>query len=966
MEVAWFIMTKQTIMRKSFLEIPTRLMQEEDSLPPIVPELTPRAYKIYPYAIQELFDNQYIKKIYETLEMENEFLRVTVIPELGGRLLVFDKKANRELFFRNTQLTPVMAGLTGAWMRMGCEFNFPGSHSVTSNRPVSCHFQKNSDNSATIVISDIEWCSGMEWRIQLTLYADSCALMQTSGFFNRTAYHNRGYFWTNAKCEASEHSEFLFPKFCSKGAVHPPMDVTRIRVFNLPSDNTVDLRKNKNIVFPLPLFFNDLRTSFFGCYETDKDAGLLHYAAAGDLAGRKIWSPGVGDDAKPIAQGGPDTFEIQSGPLPLQTDFFYLEPGKCSLWNEYWIAFSNIGIIVAASPELLIGERGEKAFLFAIRDLADLVVNGQRIAAIHASEFVEIQLKRQYEVFCNGVKILPALTEKSPIPEYPDAQDMPTNTAEALVLKGQYRLSRGENRKAGSYFLAALKLDPGLASAHLFLGIDYLKSGLTNLAVEEFQLALKRDHRNPAIIYYLGITLLQIGDMVNAEFFLERALGAAEYRIPATVALAELLLKQHRDWEAIARIETVIRGEDGALCVRWENLVLLELRLTIEPSSQEIRNAILQLSPANALVGTLDGIFPTSARMFLQIIMDLFRRERLEVAKKLLKTYIQRYPKEPIGHYWGAWAFDSLSEFEIAEAISPYGVFPDSLETFAILKALYIKHPDALLLPYYLGVISASLEQWDLAANYWEKTPDLPLAQRGLGLYFSQIKKDFRHAACAYCKGFELASGNVPYKYIYEMCQILHLAGDRIYREKLFSSLKTLQKHNPLVTMAYMQFLEDNEEYEKLLELLKTGSFSLYEGKRDTANYFINANIYLGDKAFAAEEFTKALKYYQEALSYPLHLGVGRSLGRCDMRTKYKICQTLKAMGKACEAQSQAKKFLQEIHDYAFDYAPLGTIRWEDDFVSKDELMAENMKYENLLNAMFETENEGSTTFRTE
>ena len=258
-----------------------------------------------------------------------------MLPELGGRLLAFDKKANRELFFRNTELTPVMAGLTGAWMRLGCEFNFPGSHSVTSNREISAAVRENPDGSGSILFGDVEFCSGMEWQIELRLAPNSSVIEQHSRYFNRSEYCNRGYFWTNAKIEAPEDSEFIFPPLQEDGMIHPPMDVTRIHCFKLPGDNGVDLRENRNIVYPLPLFFKDLRTPFFGCREKKADAGLIHYAACGDLPGRKIWTPGVGEDAKPTAQGGPDTFEIQSGPLPLQTDFFYMEPGTCAEWTEY-------------------------------------------------------------------------------------------------------------------------------------------------------------------------------------------------------------------------------------------------------------------------------------------------------------------------------------------------------------------------------------------------------------------------------------------------------------------------------------------------------------------------------------------------------------------------------------------------------------------------------------------------------
>ena len=979
--------------RGSKLKIPTRNVREDDALPPLASELTPRSYKVYPYALQELLEKEHCDREYETVILENENLELTVLPELGGRLLAYDKLRKRDLFFRNTELTPVMAGLTGAWSRIGCEFNFPGSHSVTSNRRVSCKGRENADGSASIVVSDIEWVSGMEWRIILTLRPESAIIEQESCYYNRTEVHNRGFFWTNAKIEAGDDSVIIFPPSCRKGAFHPPMDVTRIAVCDLPSVNGIDLSKLKEILFPLPLFMLDIRDHFFGCYRTERDEGLLHYADYGILPGRKLWSPGNGEDSKPVSQGGPPTFELQSGPLPLQTDFMFIAPGACNRWREFWVPIAGLGRHLFSSLKCSLGVRDGRLTVFSGTRLTEALVNislGGRQVELALGSFAPGEAKTTdftlskpedavISVRSNGKELLrfaPGEQKPATLPEYSPAAEIHEDSVEALNLKGLYKQARGEDAKACELYSKALESDPSNSQALLLLGINSFKSWDFEKALILFEKALARNHRSAEISYYLGLCLLRKGDSLNARLYLRKASSDPAFRKPALAALAGLLMRQSGFQEALDILLEEIAGEDGSFCIRIENLALLETAMALAFKLGEnallkrLKHAVRLVSPDNVMFSSVEfleeGILhdTSNPRLLIHAVLKYRSWGMLDFALKLATKVVELHDGNPIARYILAHLLDleglhdkANEQLYKAEKMPVAGIFPDSPYLLEVMESVTAAHPGCARAIYFQGLLYASLGAWEKAKLQWEKSISMgfesPFPYRCLGLFHWKRSGDIQKAAECYWKGFKLRSQDISYKYVYEMSIVLRALKDNSKRAELFAALPPALRDNPFVSMAYTQYLFDIGSYRELIKLLEDRSFSLHEGKRDTADIFIGSNTALGHDVFAKNDFVGAIRYFKKALSYPLRLGVGRSVGRHDMKTKYWLLKTLARSGEEAEARKLVAKFLAEADKYSFNYKKLKPIRWEEDNLEINSLMEENRNYEVRIKAEF-------------
>ncbi len=918
------------------LVIPTYEPGESDVLPPLLPAMCPRGKAVYPYPLQELTGSEKKDVEYRALILENDFLKLTFLPSLGGRMIsAFDKIRKREIFFRNPVLKPVMAGLTGAWCGIGVEFNFPGSHSVTSNTPVHCSGECLADGSARITISDREFISGMKWRIRITLKPNSSVIHQESFFFNRTSLPHHGYFWTNAKAPAFPDTEFIFPEKKSGGLIHPPMDITRIIEFTLPFINDVDISKYADVFFQLPLFFRNMRSSSFGIYHREKDEGILHYADCGDLPGRKIWTLGTGDDGRitnhNLTEDGAPNIEIQSGPLPVQTDFFFLKPGQEHCWHEYWIPVHSMGKHLAGNQcftlsldgeNLLVQchEKRENVFLELGSEHFEFISEPGQVLTFPAPatlDFVRIE---------SGGFALLEWRRDDVFMSFELEDVSATNTAESYYLQGLYCQELNKPDQADELFRKSLKIDPWYTEALKGLAVNCLKKGNYPAAVGFLRKALYRNRRCSETSYYLGLALLKSGDFTEGCFQLRRARFSTEWRLPATVELIKHHLKRH---ELLALEELFNEAEIFA------NEQLLELYAIylrrLGKDNSHVLKALSRIAPENLLPENSRPAAPDAGKV--QFLMELYEDAGCPKDAQAVGSF-----------YAGDHVFLNYftGQIEKAEKISIAGNFPFSAYAAAKLAALEQEYPQFGKISYYLGVLPAASGDWEQAMKKWRRAESLGVADpalfRNMGLCEWKIHRNLPAAISYYARGF----AGITYKYAYEYDMLLDEAGETDKRTDMLNSLPPGIRRNPYIRLRMAKLAFDRQEFEEAIRILESEWFVLCEGKRMTSSIFIEANLALGQKQ---DNPAKALEYFRKALSYPWNLGVGRSVGCFDMKIKYYILQALREAGETEQWESQRAEYLRECEKFAIDFRELNTIRWESGPVSEDRLLLENQEY---------------------
>lgn len=286
---------------------------------------------LFPYTSYGDTETTPVPRTFRMVELENDFLRVEVAPELGGRVYsLFDKRIGKEILFSNPVVKPVRILPVWAFISGGIEFNFPIAHSPTSLAEVGCVTGR-IDDYGYIRVGEREARTGMEWVVELGLSADSAALVQRTAFRNRTGADHPWMSWTICAVRSTADTEF----------VHPPHRVLvhdeRVAEQDWPG---YGLNWDRNRRQMTALFWRPGSAPQFGAYHHDLGFGLMHLADPAQLPGKKVWTYGHGRHrcwSQATTEGGLAYAELESGPLLDQSEKPAFPAGTERRSEEFWI-----------------------------------------------------------------------------------------------------------------------------------------------------------------------------------------------------------------------------------------------------------------------------------------------------------------------------------------------------------------------------------------------------------------------------------------------------------------------------------------------------------------------------------------------------------------------------------------------------------------------------------------------------
>src|SRR6185437_1689755 len=191
------------------IEIPTYKLGLADPNPafPLV-----NAHGVYPYTMLDDLSHVKTAKTYTALYLENEYLKVIILPQLGGHVYsIYDKVNHREVLYRDHVIKYGLVGPRGAWISGGMEFSFPYAHTMDYVSPVESTLRHNADGSASAIVGAIDWVSNMYWEIALTLRPKTARLQEDVTLFNATPQQHLYLFWTNTAVKATDDLQYIYP-----------------------------------------------------------------------------------------------------------------------------------------------------------------------------------------------------------------------------------------------------------------------------------------------------------------------------------------------------------------------------------------------------------------------------------------------------------------------------------------------------------------------------------------------------------------------------------------------------------------------------------------------------------------------------------------------------------------------------------------------------------------------------------
>lgn len=320
---------------------------------------------VYPHPVIEKIKEEKFDKEYDAIFIENDYIKIMILPELGGRVhRAFDKIRNRDFVYYNQVIKPALVGLTGPWISGGIEFNWPQHHRPTTFAPIDFSVEENGDGSKTIWVNEVEQMFRTKGMAGFTVYPDKAYLEIKVRFYNRSSFPQTFLWWANPAVKVNDHYQSVFPPDVHAVYDHGKRDVSDFPIatgtyYKVNYGPGTDISMYKNIPVPTSYMAVQSKYNFIGCYEHDTKAGMLHVANHHVSTGKKQWTWGNGDFGKAWDRNLTDDdgpyIELMCGAFTdNQPDFSWMQPYEEKSFEEYFMPYAEIGLVKNASKEAAI------------------------------------------------------------------------------------------------------------------------------------------------------------------------------------------------------------------------------------------------------------------------------------------------------------------------------------------------------------------------------------------------------------------------------------------------------------------------------------------------------------------------------------------------------------------------------------------------------------------------------------
>ena len=850
--------------------------------------------KVYPLPVIDKIYDEKVDKKYKAIFLENDYLHVMILPELGGRIQrALDKTNNYDFVYYNHVIKPALVGLAGPWISGGIEFNWPQHHRPSTFMPVDYDLAENADGSKTVWVSEVDQMYGTKGMAGFTLYPDKAYIEIKGQLYNRTEMSQTFLWWANPALPVNDHTQSIFPT-----DVHAVMDHGKRAVSSFPIATGeyykydyapgTDISRYKNIEVPTSYMAYESDYNFVGGYDHQIEAGLLHVANHHISPGKKQWTWGNGDfgqawDRHLTDEDGPYV-ELMTGVFTdNQPDFTWLNPYEEKTFKQYFFPYKKVGEVknatIDAALNLELKENKARITVYATGEFenAKLMLKGKKhvyleqeiqLSPVDAFE-IEVPINEDKEVdLCVVVTdqvgnelISYRLQEKvaKPIPDPAEALPRASEliSTEELFLAAQHlEQYRHATYDPEDYYLEGLKLDHTDIRLNNGYGLFLYRRGLFAESEKYFRAAVKKQTwKNPnpydgECYFNLGLSLVKQGkfDDAYAQFYKatwnEGVQASAFYQISCldsssgnySLALDHLeraLVKNYHNMKARG-LKAIILRKSGKVNEAYD---LINENINIDKFDLVSRFEMFQLSQKQEDSQAFQDKVGQNVNSYLELALDYINSGFYTEAIRALSICQE---KSPLIHYYKGYAYSLNNEkdeakdcFEMAEALDSTCCFPSKLDEILILETSIAINSTGGFAYYYLGNLWYDKRQYDLAIQNWEQST----------LLSQHFPTGYRNLALAYFN-----KKNDPEKAIEYLEKAFNLDEtdarillelDQLYKKMnlpLDVRLMKMQTYYELVEarddlmVEYITLLNSMNQYEKAYTLMMKRKFHPWEG----------------------------------------------------------------------------------------------------------------------------------------
>ncbi len=851
----------------------------------------------YPYTLRDNLTDRRVDHAWRAVFLENEYLKCSVLPDLGGHVYTCtDKISGEPMFYANPSIKKANISYRGAWAAFGIEFNFPVSHNWVSLSPVDFSFAHNPDGSASVRVGNVDRVYGMQWSVELVLRPHSTVLEQRVTLNNRSDVRHRFYWWNNAGVQAWDDSRIQYPMRFA--ASHGFRDVQPWPVETDGTDLSVIKNQTKG---PVSLFVHGSREPFMGVWHPHTNTGTVHYADYSQLPAKKIWSWGTDPDGldwrKTLSDNNSAYVEVQAGLFRNQETYAFLQPRQSITFSEFWMPVRDIGGISRANLAGVVHLSRQENTLALGLNVND-AVPGATLRLLLGDR----------EVFHEKADLTPQHTWKH---ELPNADPGRKYTFELRDAKGtvlltqtedqydwtpvdqihvgpqpSYRIPDAEHRSEDDWLqlgneeeldgnlltalqtyqdaLAKFPDSFSLRKAAGRLCASLLRFSEAKKFLEEVH---ERNTSDTEISYYLGIAYDGLGQSRQARESYEAAVRMPEFRAAGALRLGELSAREKdlqqagyylqlahdaapEDPRSVEELTAVLgaRGQkekSEKLAREWlprfpQSYFLFEQ--IGKPDLQHLADdteRVLDVAAEYMRLGMYAQALDVLSRNYPPAVADETEPGQLPPGKHPMAAYYRAYCREKLGQ-------SPDEDFSTAAKLPATYVFPSRAEDREVLTAALKFNLQDAGAHYLLGTIYFSKGVTEHALAEWEQArtlnPKIPVLHASLGRALLHTKQDTEQSLAVFQEGLQADPRNIElYTGIDQALSIMQRPPqDRVEALERYPDLANMP--TPLVYELILNRAESGD-FEKSNALFRNRFFQREEGGTNVRQIWLEVQV---------------------------------------------------------------------------------------------------------------------------
>jgi tetratricopeptide (TPR) repeat protein len=891
--------------------------------------------RIYPYPLYDNLTNIKGSKSYHLVYLENEYIKISILPELGGRLFsALDKTNNYDFIYKHSVIKPSLIGLTGAWISGGIEWNIPHHHRASTFIPVQWSREDNADGSKTIWVGELEVRHRMRWAVGYTLYPGSSVLECRMRIINRTPVEQTMLCFANVAVNPNENYQVIFPPSTLYSTGHSKRSFQPWPV----TDNGVDVSWYKNNKSSASWFCVNEKDDFVAGYDHGLNAGIMSVSDHNIVPGKKFFTWGTGSMwDKILSDDGRPYLEIMVGAYSdNQPDYSWLQPFEERSFEINFYPFRGINGVKNANLNAAVNlevKEGKAIFgFYTTRTYTEATVTVKAGDRVLLKEKVTINPGKPYasqvtvpagvaeyditaSLSAGGQELISyspvkLVTEPRPIGTKTPLSPSEYKNTEELFLAGQ-RIDQFHNPSldADPYWIEVLSRDSLNVAANTGMGILSLKNALYKEAEKYFDKAILRlssqytSPKEAEPYYYLGLALKGQGRSDEAYTAFYKSTWKQEWKSPGYFSIAQIAVIRG---DLQSALNFANRSLDAnALNVRaciLKSAILRHLGRSDE-ATKVVAFAREKCDPLDAglmaeqwlatkdagIARTLFSTLNTHPATAQETAAEYYNcglwSDGASVLQQSIAEAADKNAISPMVYYYLGYFAEKLGDPVKAKDYrkqamlqSPVYVFPFQDENIPVLRSAINANTDDARACYYLGNL---LYDWqpEEATKLWERSsaidPAFSIIWRNLAIAYQHSQRDNPQAAAIAFLEKAVATANPYPSHFAELDRLYKAAGTPVEKRlAMLEKNQAISTRNDEALGSIINLKTFAGKPEESIKLLQNHIFSIWEGGNpfNSGQAWVDANMVLGLKLYNAKKYNEAIACFKAAHNPPENL----------------------------------------------------------------------------------------------